>query len=430
MKILKGLIFFFFISLAGTMNAQDIHFTQFYLSPLTTNPAYTGAFEGSFRIGGIYRDQWGSVISSPYRTPSFYIDAPILMLGKKAWLGVGGMLYSDKAGALELSTSQAMGSLAVHMPLDKKSKSVFTFGVQAGYTSRKLNTSQGIFADNPGGIGTSADLGNISGDTDFNSNEFDLNVGVLLKAQMNDKMRLEIGASFNHILTPDLHVNEGGGTDTTTTPNSLYTASAEGRDAWDLPGDFTLHGQFFVDLNDKWQIKPAFMYRTLSGANNIQVQGIGGYHLNDAKDMESDAVEFKAQFAGNFGIRLDSEVSDDSDDEEDLQKIWSEYQKSQIKKGEKSMASILAASLPKLAENFNIEFVLPNKLMEDQLKLGKPKLLKFLRESLNNYSITINVTVNETVEKKFAYTPQEKYNKLKEKNPHIEKLKDTFQLDL
>ena len=285
MKILKGLIFFFFISLAGTMNAQDIHFTQFYLSPLTTNPAYTGAFEGSFRIGGIYRDQWGSVISSPYRTPSFYIDAPILMLGKKAWLGVGGMLYSDKAGALELSTSQAMGSLAVHMPLDKKSKSVFTFGVQAGYTSRKLNTSQGIFADNPGGIGTSADLGNISGDKDFNSNEFDLNVGVLLKAQMNDKMRLEIGASFNHILTPDLHVNEGGGTDTTTTPNSLYTASAEGRDAWDLPGDFTLHGQFFVDLNDKWQIKPAFMYRTLSGANNIQVQGIGGYHLNDAKDM-------------------------------------------------------------------------------------------------------------------------------------------------
>ena len=120
----------------------------------------------------------------------------------------------------------------------------------------------------------------------------------------------------------------------------------------------------------------------------------------------------------------------DSFSEEDLQKIWSEYQKSQIKKGEKSMASILAASLPKLAENFNIEFVLPNKLMEDQLKSGKPKLLKFLRESLNNYSITINVTVNETVEKKFAYTPQEKYNKLKEKNPHIEKLKDTFQLDL
>ena len=76
----------------------------------------------------------------------------------------------------------------------------------------------------------------------------------------------------------------------------------------------------------------------------------------------------------------------DSFSEEDLQKVWSEYQKSQIKKGEKSMASILAASLPELAENFNIQFVLPNKLMEDQLKLGKPKLLKFLRLSLIHIS--------------------------------------------
>ena len=50
--------------------------------------------------------------------------------------------------------------------------------------------------------------------------------------------------------------------------------------------------------------------------------------------------------------------------------------------------------------------------MEDQLKQGRPKLLKYLRESLNNYGISIEVLVNETVEKKFAYTPQEKYKKL------------------
>ena len=37
--------------------------------------------------------------------------------------------------------------------------------------------------------------------------------------------------------------------------------------------------------------------------------------LNDTKDMKSDAVEFRRQFANNFGIQLDSEVSDDSDDD-------------------------------------------------------------------------------------------------------------------
>ena len=68
--------------------------------------------------------------------------------------------------------------------------------------------------------------------------------------------------------------------------------------------------------------------------------------------------------------------------------------------------------------------------MLDQVKQGKPKLMKYLRESLNNYGISLKVILNETVEKKFAYTPQEKYNKLREKNPLIEKLKDSFQLDL
>ena len=90
----------------------------------------------------------------------------------------------------------------------------------------------------------------------------------------------------------------------------------------------------------------------------------------------------------------------------------------------------MATDIPTLQENFHIQFILPNKLMEDQLKQAKPKLIKFIRESLNNYGITLNIVVNETIEKKFAYTPQEKYNKLLEKNAFLKDLKDTFQLDL
>jgi len=116
--------------------------------------------------------------------------------------------------------------------------------------------------------------------------------------------------------------------------------------------------------------------------------------------------------------------------ESELQTAWKDFQKFLIKKGEKSIASILATDIPTLQENFHIQFILPNKLMEDQLKQAKPKLIKFIRESLNNYGITLNIVVNETIEKKFAYTPQEKYNKLLEKNAFLKDLKDTFQLDL
>ena len=113
-----------------------------------------------------------------------------------------------------------------------------------------------------------------------------------------------------------------------------------------------------------------------------------------------------------------------------LQKIWQEYVSILNKKGERSMASILATDAPKLDENFNISFSLPNKLMQDQFQKGKPKLLQFLREKLNHYGIQIEVILNETIEKKFAYTPEEKFNKLKEKNPLLAKLRQTFELDL
>ena len=59
------------------------------------------------------------------------------------------------------------------------------------------------------------------------------------------------------------------------------------------------------------------------------------------------------------------------------------------------MASIVGTDLPKLLEGFKISFTVPNKLMQDQFHKGRPKLLKFLREKLNNYGIDIIAILNE-----------------------------------
>ena len=77
-----------------------------------------------------------------------------------------------------------------------------------------------------------------------------------------------------------------------------------------------------------------------------------------------------------------------------------------------------------------IEIVFPNTMMEAEFLKMKPKLLRYFREKLTNYSIDFKTIVNEENEKKFAYTPQEKYNKLLEKNKALAKLKNTFKLDL
>ena len=115
--------------------------------------------------------------------------------------------------------------------------------------------------------------------------------------------------------------------------------------------------------------------------------------------------------------------------ESQLIELWNTYIKNLNKKGEKIVASIMNADLPKV-KGFIIELTFPNSMMKAELLKIRPKLLKYFREKLNNYSIDFDIKVNEESEKKFAYTPQEKYNKLLEKNKALAKLKNTFKLDL
>ncbi|MBK6997474.1 MAG: type IX secretion system membrane protein PorP/SprF [Lewinellaceae bacterium] len=73
---MKQLFYFSFLMtvLSTTLSAQDKHFTQFYAAPLSLNPALTGAMEGSYRVGTIYRDQWRKVLDNPIKTFSMFAD--------------------------------------------------------------------------------------------------------------------------------------------------------------------------------------------------------------------------------------------------------------------------------------------------------------------------------------------------------------------
>ncbi|MFD1294175.1 DNA polymerase III subunit gamma/tau [Lutibacter holmesii] len=109
--------------------------------------------------------------------------------------------------------------------------------------------------------------------------------------------------------------------------------------------------------------------------------------------------------------------------------FWNIYIEKLLKKGHKSVASIMKTDVPTVKGN-EIHYTLPNALMKDQLTREKTYLLKFLRESLNNFKTEIVIHVNEEETKRFAYTPQERYEKLKEKNSALELFKKTFDLDL
>ena len=98
--------------------SQDLHFSQFFNSPLTTNPANTGFIpDGNYRIGINYRDQWAS-IPVPYKTMSAYGDFQLFRDRLEyGWLGLGGVVLRDVAGAGNLTSTKAYASIAYHQLL-------------------------------------------------------------------------------------------------------------------------------------------------------------------------------------------------------------------------------------------------------------------------------------------------------------------------
>jgi len=106
-----------------SLGAQDLHFSQFMRSPLSTNPANTGFIpDADYRLGGQYRHQFSNIMAVPYNTFSVFADGKLMENRlDNGWLGVGGMLLSDVAGAGSLRSNKLYASVAYHQLLGNAS---------------------------------------------------------------------------------------------------------------------------------------------------------------------------------------------------------------------------------------------------------------------------------------------------------------------
>src|SRR6476619_1518574 len=111
--------------------AQDLHFSQFFNSPLTTNPANTGFIpDGDYRLGINYRDQWSTIMSVPYTTMSDFGDVKLMKNRfENGWIGLGGVILRDVAGSGNLTSTKLYGSVAYHQLLGYSSLLSLGFNV-------------------------------------------------------------------------------------------------------------------------------------------------------------------------------------------------------------------------------------------------------------------------------------------------------------
>ncbi len=267
-----------FSLIIGSVSAQDMHFTMYNMSPLTMNPALSGAFSGTVRLGGIYRNQAFSVSNArSYSTPSFYADAPIIRgFRKQDWVGVGISFLSDKSGFLKLETTRAALSASYHFGLNKAGTSVLTLGFQAGSTSRKITqpdpqdnnyvaiAASEIFPTSVGGGGA----GGI-GDPALNANDKMLGsyaAGLLFRTVINDDSRFELGVSAAHF-------------NFSRRTNSGYAFVATGT-GLKRPLLIAAHTKYEMPINEKFSIAPTAFFQMEGTAMEVLFQGWGGYQLN------------------------------------------------------------------------------------------------------------------------------------------------------
>jgi type IX secretion system PorP/SprF family membrane protein len=267
MKLKTLLCLVFLLFSIGMINAQDIHFSQFNLSPMTMNPAKAGAFKGTARIGGIYRDQWGSLIENQFRTPSFYIDAPISRgFRRKDWIGVGVHFLNDQSGTYNYQQTNIGGALAYHLALDPMRKNILTFGGQVSQMQRRADGTALTYADQyTPGTGKFLDPTNEAGLLE-NVSYLDYAAGVDFRSRPSANLSWNLGASMFHITEPE--------------SSGLMTGSTS-----TVPQKIVAHASATFALNQAWQLTPQAFFATQAGTNEIIAQAIAGYKMGENGDV-------------------------------------------------------------------------------------------------------------------------------------------------
>lgn len=258
MKYLYTLLLFL---VAHTVNAQDYHFSQFDVSPVTLNPALTGKFKKyNYKSSVIYRNQWRTLSSKPFSNFNLSYEMPV----DRRW-GVGGYI-SNFDGAKVYNEFNLVLSGAYHITTPSNKRYLLTVGLQAGFINKNINDRDLTFNNQYESGGFNPDIASAENLEKLSKFVPEINFGVFYKYYgkgQRTKYIPYIGASVFHI----------------TSPKQGFLASTEGTTR--LPRRFLLHGG--VDIKFSYDFNMAVKFR-----NQWQGRGSEYYFGSDFNYLVSD----------------------------------------------------------------------------------------------------------------------------------------------
>lgn len=248
-------------------HAQDPHFSQFFVSPLTLNPAYTGKFEGNYRFSGNFKKQWPT-INNAFTTSTAAVDFNIL--GNKipehdGW-GVGLLALNDQSGNKILNNSYYSISTAYAKALDEDGLHQITVGFQGTMASKRLDLRRADFEDELTAFGFTGLTAESFAASPFAINYFDLNTGFMYSMSTDGDNNFYLGASIYHVNRPSESFYNG-----------FYLLNPRS----------TVHGGAYLPFGQWNALHISFMQQT-QGAAKETLAG-GAYSMNLNYDTENPA---------------------------------------------------------------------------------------------------------------------------------------------
>ena len=143
------------------------------------------------------------------------------------------------------------------------------------------------------------------------------------------------------------------------------------------------------------------------------------------------SIQKKQQLTKEINARIPNQENLPTEDFTQQQMIthWNAYTEIVKGQGKYNFLSHLTMNEPKLKDGMiHLEF--PNQTIKIEVERDKFELLTYMRKELKNYNVDLVIDVNELQVKRYAYTDKEKYEKLVEKNPNLEALRNAFELDI
>ncbi len=147
-------------------------------------------------------------------------------------------------------------------------------------------------------------------------------------------------------------------------------------------------------------------------------------HLNGKQETAPSVEKEKEE------KEINSNLSQNEFTQEALEKCWDKYAMDLKTKGKISYGVALLGKRPVLMDNNVIDFSVNSKTQEETIMEDKSNLLGYLRKELSNYSIQLNLIMTAAEDKTNLYTASDRYKRLSEKNPVINKFRQAFDLDI